>query len=338
MKYRQGSSMKKVRWGVLSTAKIGLNKVLPAMQQGQYCTIAALGSRDGTRAAEAAATLNIPKTYDSYEALLADPEIDAIYNPLPNHLHIPWTIKALEAGKHVLCEKPIALSVTQARELADTAARFPHLKVMEAFMYRFHPQWERAKAIATSGELGEVKTIHSFFSYFNNDPDNIRNMADLGGGALMDIGCYNISLSRFIFDAEPQRVLGIIERDPQFGTDRLTSGILDFGHGTATFTCSTQLTGYQRAQIYGTTGRIELEIPFNAPPDRPSRIWQQQGQTINEITFDITDQYTLQGDRFAQAILNDTPVPTALTDAIANMTVIEAIVESARQNAWIPIR
>ena len=295
--------------------------------------------RRGTnaRAQVAAAQLSIPKAYGTYGALLADPEIDAIYNPLPNHLHVPWTIKAIEAGKHVLCEKPIGLTSVEARQLADVAARHPHLKVMEAFMYRFHPQWQRAREIVASGGVGELKTINSFFSYYNDDPHNIRNRADVGGGGLMDIGCYNISLSRFIFAAEPTRVLGIIEYDPQFKTDRLASGILDFGRGTATFTCSTQLSPHQRANIYGTGGRVEVEIPVNAPPDVPCRIWYQQGSAVEEITFDPVDQYMLQGDAFAAAVLNDTPVPTPLTDAVANMRVIEALKASAQEAAWVSL-
>lgn len=327
--------MTKVRWGVLSTAKIGTEKVLPAMQRGQFCEVAAIASRDEAKAQAAAARLGIRRAHGSYEALLADPEIDAVYNPLPNHLHVPWTIAALEAGKHVLCEKPIGLSSAQGQELVEAAARRPQLKVMEAFMYRHHPQWVRAREIVASGGIGELRTIQSFFSYYNNDPGNIRNMADLGGGGLMDIGCYNISLSRFIFDAEPARVLGVVEYDPQFKTDRLASGILDFGRGTATFTCSTQLSSYQRAHIFGTAGRVEIEIPFNAPPDRPCRMWHQRGNAVEEIVLDICDQYTIQGDLFARAILDDTPVPTPLGDAVANMRVIEAVVASGRESAWV---
>lgn len=329
--------METVRWGVLSTAKIGRTKVIPAMQRSPLCTIAAIASRDAAQGQSAATELGIPTVYASYEALLADPTIQAIYNPLPNHLHVPWTIRALEAGKHVLCEKPLALSAVQAQELATVAARYPHLKVMEAFMYRFHPQWVRAQALVQAGAIGTLRTIHSFFSYYNDDPDNIRNMADLGGGALMDIGCYNISLSRFIFGAEPERVVGLIDRDPQFGTDRLTSGMLAFANGTATFTCATQLGSYQRAIIYGTTGNITLEIPFNAPPDRPCRLWYQHGSTTEEIMLAASDQYTVQGELFARAILDDTPVPTALTDAVANMTVLEAIVHSAEQQQWVTL-
>jgi predicted dehydrogenase len=327
--------MHKVRWGVLSTAKIGTQKVLPAMQRGRYCEVVAIASRNLQVAQETAEQLRIPKAYGSYEALLADPEIDAIYNPLPNHLHVPWSIKAIEAGKHMLCEKPIALSAAQAQELLDVAKQRPHLKVMEAFMYRHHPQWRRAKQIVDTGGVGELRTIHSFFSFYNDDPTNIRNIADIGGGGLMDIGCYNISLSRFIFDAEPTRVIGIVEYDPQFNTDRLASGILDFGRGTATFTCSTQLTPYQRVNIYGTEGRVEIEIPLNAPSNRPCRMWHQRGSEVEEIVLEVCDQYTIQGDLFSEAVLNDTPVPTPLEDAVANMQVIEALVASATSGVWV---
>jgi predicted dehydrogenase len=309
--------------------------VLPAKQRGQYSEVTAIASRDLAKAREVAGRLGIPKAYGSYEELLADPEIDAVYNPMPNHLHVPWSIKALEAGKHVLCEKPIALSSTSAQELVDAARRHPQLKVMEAFMYRHHPQWRRAKQLVDQGAIGELRTVQSFFSYFNDDPANIRNMPDIGGGGLMDIGCYNISLSRFIFGAEPRRVLGIVEYDPQFGTDRLASGILDFGRGAATFTCSTQLTPYQRVNIYGTAGRVEIEIPFNAPPDRPCRMWHQRDGQVEEIVFEICDQYTIQGDLFSEAVLNDTPAPTPIEDAVANMKVIEAVVESGKRGVWV---
>ncbi|MGZ3676222.1 MAG: Gfo/Idh/MocA family protein, partial [Ktedonobacterales bacterium] len=257
--------MSKVRWGVLSTANIGVGKVIPAMQRGSYCAMVAIASRNPEQAQKTAAALGFPKAYGSYEELLADPEIDAIYNPLPNHLHVPWSIKALEAGKHVLCEKPIGLNAAQAQQLADAAAQHPHLKVMEAFMYRFHPQWQRARELVQDGRIGELRTIQTVFSYFLDDATNIRNRAEAGGGALYDIGCYAISVPRFIFGAEPQRVSAIAEFDPRFGTDRLVSAMLDFGRGTATFTCGTQLSPYQRVTIFGTQGHIEIEIPFNAP-------------------------------------------------------------------------
>ena len=327
----------KVRWGQISTAKIGLKKVLPGMQRGKYAEVVGIASRDLASAKKAAKELGLPKAYGSYEEILADPEIDAVYNPLPNHLHVPWTIKALEAGKHVLVEKPIALTSKEAQKLLDASQKFPNVKVMEAFMYRHHPQWVRAKKMVNQGKIGSLRTIQSFFSYYNIDPANIRNMADIGGGGLMDIGCYNISLSRFIFDAEPQRVVGIVEYDPEFGTDRLASGMMDFGSGTATFTCSTQLAPYQRVNIFGTTGRIEIEIPFNAPPDRPCKMWYEAKGKIQEIEIPTTDQYTVQGDLMSQAILKDLPVPTPLTDAVANMRVIEAMFASGDKRKWVSL-
>jgi predicted dehydrogenase len=327
--------MNQVRWGVLSTAKIATQKVIPAMQQGEYCNITAIASRNLEKAQAAARQLGIPQAYGSYEELLADPEVDAIYNPLPNHLHVPWSIRALNAGKHVLCEKPIGLTAAEAQELLDAAERQPQLKVMEAFMYRHHPQWQQARQLVAEGKMGDLRTIQSFFSYYNDDPGNIRNMADIGGGGLMDIGCYLISLSRFIFGAEPRRVCGIMEYDPQFKVDRLTSGMLDFGTGTSVFTCATQLAPYQRVNIFGTRGRIEIEIPFNAPPDEPCKLWHQHGTEIDEIVLDARDQYTLQGDLFSQAVLNDTEVPTPLEDAVANMEVIEALVRSAKSGTWV---
>lgn len=326
--------MSKIRWGVISTAKIGTEKVLPAMQQAEFCEIVAIASRNIESAQATAKQLGIAKAYGSYEELLADPNIDAIYNPLPNHLHVSWSIKALEAGKHVLCEKPIGLSSAEGQELVEAGKRHPKLKLMEAFMYRHHPQWQRARQIVREGGIGRLCTIQTVFSYFNNDGSNIRNMADIGGGGLMDIGCYPISLSRFIFAAEPTRTFGITECDPQFKTDRLTSAILDFGTGTSTFTCSTQMVPHQRVNIFGETGRVEIEVPFNAPLDRRCKIWHQRGTAIEEITFDVCNQYGIQGDLFSQAILNDTPVPTPIEDAVSNMKVIEAIFRSAQSGSW----
>lgn len=329
--------MSKVRWGQISTANIGVKKVLPAMQRGQYSEIVAIASRELTRARQAAQALGIPKAYGSYQELLADPEIDAVYNPLPNHLHVPWSIRALEAGKHVLCEKPLALTAAEAQSLLDVAKRYPKLKVMEAFMYRHHPQWVRAKTMVRDGKIGTLRTIHSFFSYYNDDPANVRNMAEIGGGGLMDIGCYNISLARFIFGKEPQRVVGIVEYDPQFKTDRLASGMMDFGDGTATWTCSTQLAPYQRVNIFGTRGRIEIEIPFNAPPNKPCKMGYETKGKLEEIVLPTTDQYTVQGDLMSLAILKNLPVPTPLEDGVNNMRVIEALVASGRAGTWVTL-
>jgi len=327
--------MDKVRWGIMSTADIGATKVIPAMQNSIHCDIQALASLSLEKAKALAAKLTIPRKFGSYEELLDCAEIDAVYIPLPNHLHVPWSIKALEAGKHVLCEKPIALSATEAQKLLDSSKKHPNLKIMEAFMYRHHPQWQKARDLVASGEIGSLQTIQSFFSYYNIDPNNIRNMANIGGGGLMDIGCYTISLARFIFGAEPQKVCGLMEYDPKLDVDCLTSAILDFGRGTSTFTCSTQMAPYQRVNIFGTRGRIEIEIPFNAPPDQPCRMWCQTQDQTEEISFAICDQYTIQGDLFSKAILNDTDVPTPLEDAVANMKVIDALVESAKNRSWV---
>ena len=326
--------MKKIRWGVLSTARIGTETVIPAMQLGEYCTITAIASRQLEKAQAAARQLGIKKAYGSYEELLSDPDIDAVYIPLPNHLHVPWTINALKAGKHVLCEKPIGLSAAEAQKLLDAARKFPHQKVMEAFMYRHHPQWQWAKRKVSEGKIGELRTIQTFFSYYNADPDNIRNKADIGGGGLMDIGCYCISLSRFIFGAEPWRVCGIMEEDPNMKVDRLTSGILEFASGSSTFTCATQLVPYQRVNIFGTKGRIEIEIPFNAPSDRPCKVWYGDGNKIEEVVLEVCNQYTIQGDLFSRAVLEDRDVPVPLEDAVANMKVIEALISSARSRKW----
>jgi len=329
--------MKKVRWGVLSTAKIGVEKVIPAMQRGNYCSIVAIASRGLQKAQAVAKQSSIPIAYGSYEELLADPELDAIYNPLPNHLHLPWTIKALEAGKHVLCEKPIALTTAEAEELLEAAKKHPQLKVMEAFMYRHHPQWQKTRQLVVDRKIGEVQTIQTFFAYNNINPDDVRNMADIGGGGLMDIGCYCISLSRFIFGSEPESVCSVMRYDPEFKTDRLASGILDFGERISTFTCATQLEDSQRVNIYGSGGRIEIEIPFNAPIDKPCRLWHRQGGEIEEIVFDICNQYTIQGDLFSQAVLKDTEVPTPLEDAVANMRIIDSVKQSAESGSWVKI-
>ncbi|MGI9239220.1 MAG: Gfo/Idh/MocA family protein, partial [Verrucomicrobiales bacterium] len=305
------SNKKKLRWGILSTANIGTAKVIPAMQRGELTEVTAISSRNQAAAQAAADSLGIPRAHGSYEALLADPGVDAVYNPLPNHLHVEWSIKALEAGKHVLSEKPIGLNSAEGERLAEAGARHPELKLMEAFMYRHHPQWVMAKQLAQDGGIGTFRTIQSFFSYFNDDPTNIRNMADIGGGALLDIGCYNISLSRFLFDDEPERVCGLVDNDPVMAVDRIASGMLDFGGSrTSTFTCSTQMTPYQRVHIFGTRGRIEIEIPFNAPPDVPCILFRQIGyDSVERIEIPATDQYTVQGDLFARAVIDDQPVP-----------------------------
>jgi predicted dehydrogenase len=331
----------KVRWGVLGVAGIALKKVIPAMQKCERATVQAIASRNLDKAQDAARALGIPKAYGSYEELLSDAEIDAIYNPLPNHLHVPWSIQAAEAGKHVLCEKPISLTAIEARSLRDARDR-TGVKIGEAFMVATHPQWLRTRELVRSGAIGELRAIAGFFSYFNANPANIRNILAYGGGGLMDIGCYPIFTSRFIVGEEPDRVLGILTRDPEMGTDRLTSAILDFQGRHCVFTCSTQLVPYQRMQFFGTRGRIELEIPFNAPADRPCRIVIDTGADlfgsgIRVEEIPICDQYTIQGDEFSRAIQENTGVPVPLENAIANMAVIEAVFrsgESGESGRW----
>lgn len=329
----------KVRWGVLSTAAIGVKKVLPAMKKSEWVELAAIGSRDLAKAEHTARALGIERAYGSYEELLADASIEVIYNPLPNQLHVPWSIKAAEAGKHVLCEKPLSMTVAEAKSLLAVQQRTGVI-VGEAFMVRTHPQWLRTRELIASGRIGTLRSIQGFFSYFNTDPKNIRNIPECGGGALMDIGCYPINTSRFLFGEEPVRVASLLEKDPELKTDRLTSALLEFPSGHASFTCSTQLVPYQRMQIFGTKGRIEIEVPFNTPNDRPTRIFIDDGRDlfgggITVETFPTCDQYTVQGDVFSRAIREGTAVPVPLTDAIKNMAVIEAVFRSAESGGWV---
>jgi predicted dehydrogenase len=332
------SNQRKVKWGILGAANIAVHKVIPAMQTGEWSEVAAIASRNFAKAEKAAQTLGIPTAYGSYEELLADPKIEAIYNPLPNHLHVPWSIKAAEAGKHVLCEKPLSLTVAEAKTLLTVRDR-TGVKIGEAFMVRTHPQWVRTRGLIRSGRIGELRAITGVFSYFNRDGANVRNVAEWGGGGMMDIGCYPITTSRFVFGEEPTRVVGLIERDPEFKTDRLASAILDFPSGQATFTCSMQMVAYQRMQFLGTKGRIEIEIPFNAPSERETRIFVDDGRDVfgsgvTTESFPMCDQYQIQGDAFSRAVWEDGEVPVSIEDAIKNMAVIEAVFRSAESGKW----
>jgi predicted dehydrogenase len=331
------SATRKLRWGVLGVAKIATTKVIPAMQRGQSSAVVGIASRDSGRAAETAALLGIPKSYGSYEALLADREIDAVYIPLPNHLHVPWSTRAAEAGKHVLCEKPIGLSSAEARALIEVRDR-TGVEIQEAFMIRSHPQWITARDLVREGRIGEPRSMLGHFSYYNDNPANIRNIPEFGGGGLMDVGCYLINTSRFIFEREPRRVAGVLDIDPVLGVDRMASMILDFGGRQFAGTCSTQMAPSQRIQILGTSGRIEIEIPFNAPPDRPCRMLVDaagsERMATQIIELAICDQYTLQADRFAQAVLNGERVSSPLEDSLQNMRCIEAVARSAASGRW----
>ncbi len=323
--------MTKVRWGILSTANIGMRKVTPAIQAADNSEVVAIASRGQERAAAAAVQLGIPDAYGSYEALLEAPHVDAVYIPLPNDLHAEWTMKAAAAGKHILCEKPLAMSAAQAQEMVDACAA-AGVKLAEAFMYRHHPSWVETVRLVRSGAIGELRAVQSWFSYFNDDPTNIRNRMENGGGAVMDIGCYNINVARLLFDAEPTRIQSSVRRDPDMGIDIVASAVLEFpGEGQATFTCATRTEPYQRVHVVGTTGRIEVEIPFNIPQTMETRIWLTSGgepptnPASEAVTFEPADQYQIQAELFADSILVGTDVAVPPSDAVANMRVIEGV-------------
>jgi len=325
-----------VRWGVLGAANIALKKVIPGMQKSALAQVVAIASRDIAKARSAAKDLGIPRAYGSYQELIDDPEVEAIYNPLPNHLHVPWSIRAAERGKHVLCEKPIALTAKEARQLLEVRDR-TGVKIGEAFMVRTHPQWLKVKEVVASGRIGELRLIAGHFSYYRRDPADVRSRVEWGGGALMDVGCYPITISRWLFDAEPTEVVGLIDRDPEMKIDRLTSGLLRFERGQATFSCSMQLVAYQSVQIFGTNGRIAAS--FHANPRDECRILVDDGSDlsgggIETITFPPVDQFTIQADRFSEAIRSVGTVPVSLEDAIGNMAVIDALFRSGESRAW----
>jgi predicted dehydrogenase len=334
----RGNRMHKIRWGVLGVARIATHKVIPAMQRGRWSVVTGIASRDRARAQTAAHELGIAKPYGTYDELLDDPEINAVYIPLPNHLHVPWSVRAAERGKHVLCEKPIALTTAEARQLLEVRDR-TGVRIQEAVMARTHPQWLTARDIALSGRLGEVRSMQGYFSYYNDDPSNVRNVPEFGGGGLMDIGCYLINTARFIFGREPVRAIGLLDRDPALGVDRTASLLLDFDGAHAVGTCSTQMAPYQRMQILGTRGRLEVQIPFNAPPDRPCRLLVDStgdlwGSGVETIELKTCDQYTIQGDLFSKALLEGTDVPVPLEDAVRNMECLEAVFRSERSGRW----
>lgn len=333
--------MTELRWGILSTASIARTKVIPGIQKAARSRIVAIASRDEGLAREAAAAAGIARAYGSYEALLADPQVDAVYIPLPNHLHAEWSIAAMRAGKHVLCEKPLAVTSADAERMV-AAAEVAGVLLMEAFMYRLHPSWVAVCGLVASGRIGRLVAVQSWFSYFNDDASNIRNIRDFGGGALFDIGCYSVNLSRLLFGGEPTRVESSVLRDPGTGVDILTSGLLEFAGGIATFTCSTRAEDDQRVHIYGTQGRISIEIPFNIPPDRPTHVFVSSGgdppvnPATERLTFKTADPYTVEAERFAAAVLDGGPVPVPPSDAIANLRVIERLFAADARESRLP--
>jgi len=332
--------MKKIKWGILSTANIGLKYVIPALQKGEFSTVAAIASRSSGKAQKAASDLGIPRAYGSYEELLSDPAVDAIYNPLPNNMHLEWSVKAMEAGKHVLCEKPLAMTVSGAEQMIRARDR-AGVKAGEAFMVKSHPQWIDTRERVRRGEIGDLRLVQGTFSYFNTDPGNIRNIPELGGGGIWDIGCYCATMSRWIFEEEPVRLVSLLEFDPEMKTDRLASVIMEFPSGQALFAVSTQLVRYQRVQIFGTTGHLEVRIPFNAPDDRPCKVGQDEGDVLLEDytihIYSVTDQYRMMGNEFSRAILEDKGVPVSLEDALYNTRVLTAVFESSRSGKWVDI-
>jgi len=330
--------MRKVSWGVLGVSKMAVDRTIPAMQLGKLSSIDAIASRDAARAESCAKQLGIPKAFASYEALLADPDIEAIYNPLPNNLHVAWTEQALAAGKHVLCEKPLGMTAKEAERLVEAQRRSGHL-VMEAFMVRMNPQWLKVREIIDSGRIGAVHAVNGVVTYNNPDPANIRNILDVGGGGIMDIGCYMAYFARFVFGAEPERVISLIDRDPKMRTDRIASVILRFAQGQASFVCSTQLARAQRFQILGTTGHVTVEVPINAPNDRPCRLVVDDGRDVlgsgaEVIELPVCNQYTVQGDVVSACIRGDKAPPVSLADSLANMRVIDAIFRSEKSSGW----
>jgi predicted dehydrogenase len=331
--------MAKIRWGILSTANIGTKRVIPAIQSSELGMVAAIASRDGERAAAAAAQFGVRRSYGSYQALLDDPEIDAVYNPLPNHLHVEWTVKALEAGKDVLCEKPIALNAHEAEALVQARDRTGR-KVIEAFMVRSHPQWLRVRELVRSGRIGTVRAVQSAFVFTVLDPKNVRNQAEIGGGALYDVGCYPLVTARYLFEAEPERVIALVDRDPALGVDRVTSGMLAFpGGGQLTFTSALQLASYQRVVVLGSAGRIEIQVPFTPQKDHACRLVidtgkAQDGSSAEVETFAAVDQYALQCDAAAEVFQGKATQEFPIEDAIANMRVIDALYRSAASGKW----
>ena len=332
--------MDKIRWGILSTAKIGLKQVIPALQKSNICKVTAIASRSQEKSEVAASSLGIEKAYGSYTDLLADPEVDAIYNPLPNSLHLEWSVKAMEAGKHVLCAKPVGLTVAEVEEMIKVRDRCG-VKAGEAFMVKSNPQWLETRERVRRGEVGELRLVQGIFNYYNADPNNIRNIPELGGGGIWDIGCYPVTLARYLFEEEPGRLVSCLEFDPEMNTDRLSSVIMEFSSGQAVFTVSTQLVPYQRMHLFGTIGHLEVKIPFNAPNDQACKVAQDRGSILfDEITthtYPVSDQYTLMGDAFSKAILEDGDVPVSLEDALNNTKVLTAIFASAMNGKWMDI-
>ena len=330
--------MTPIVWGVLGTARIALERVIPAMHRSEMCDVRAIASRDARRAAEAAEAAGIPVCCGSYEELLADPEVEAVYNPLPNHLHVEWSIRALQAGKHVLCEKPLACSADELPPLIEMRER-TGLIIEEAVMVRDHPQWSRVRDLIDGGRIGTVRNVQLSYSHFSDDPGDIRNQEAAGGGGLLDVGSYCSAIARLIFDDEPVRAMALLDRDPRFGTDRFVTAVLEFRGGHASFFCSTQSSRCQVVQIVGTTGWMRAEVPFAHPPDLPARLLigsnVAPGTEPDEIVrFDPVDQYRLQAERFGRQVRGAASSRWPLETGVANLRVLDALRRSGESGRW----
>ena len=333
--------MTPIVWGVLGTARIALERVIPAMHPSGMCDVRAIASRDAGRAAEAARAAQIPVSHGSYEDLLADPAIEAVYIPLPNHLHVEWSIRALEAGKHVLCEKPLACSADELPPLIETRDR-TGLIIEEAVMVRDHPQWSRVRDLIDGGRIGTVRNVQLSYSHFSDDPGDIRNQEAAGGGGLLDVGSYCSAIARLVFDDEPVRAMALLDRDPRFGTDRFVTAVLEFRGGHASFFCSTQSSRCQVVQIVGTTGWMRAEVPFAHPPDLPARLLigsnVAPGTEPDEIVrFDPVNQYRLQAERFGRQVRGAAPSRWPLETGVANLRVLDALRRSGESGRWEPV-
>lgn len=326
----------RLRWGIIGTAKIAREYLVPAIRLSPYAETIAVASREGEQARRYADQCDIPRYYGSYQDLLNDPDIDAVYIPLPNDMHVSLSLQAIAAGKHVLCEKPLGLNVRDVQPLLAAAEARPELVVMEAFMYRYHPQWVRVKQLIDEGVLGQINAVEACFTYFNDDPDNVRNNPDLGGGGMLDIGCYCISVARWIFGREPRRVSGQLDLDPTFGVDRHASGLMDFAPGMATFFCSTQSYNSQQVKITGTRGQLVVENPFFARRDTPTRLLLA-GETDGIMVIGEHNQYLEQINAFSLAALERSPAPTPLSDALGNMKALDGIFAAATSGRWVEL-
>ena len=337
------SDMEPVRWGVLSTSMIATKRVIPAMQQSSLLKVAAIASRNLDSAQEHATRLGVPRAYGSYEELLADPAIEVVYIPLPNPMHVEWSIKAMEAGKHVLCEKPVAMNAQEAERLIPVRDRTGKL-IEEGFPFVNHPQWHFIRKTIADDVIGKVRGVTAMMAYNNMDPANLRNRPDMGGGALYDAGCYVIQAVRLTFAAEPVRVMALFDIDPNFGTDRMISATLEFKEGHATFICSTQAgptTGgsHQQFGVLGGKGWLRADFPFSHSTPSYCRISigdtaSLGGLPAREEAFNAVNQYQLQAERFSRLVRGQKVEAFPIENAVANMKVIDALFRSGKSKNW----